>query len=48
MYVFLIVLYIFIKCRKDFDAEREIELEKHEKCRKSVDSIHEEEDPETK
>ncbi|KAI5394203.1 la protein 1 [Lathyrus oleraceus] len=36
-----------LKPKKDFDAEREIELEKHEKCRKSVDSIHEEEDPET-
>ncbi|XP_058724636.1 la protein 1 [Vicia villosa] len=36
-----------LKPKKDFDAEREIELEKHEKCRKSVDSNHEEEEPET-
>ncbi|KAL5055260.1 hypothetical protein RYX36_035942, partial [Vicia faba] len=35
-----------IKCRKDFDADREIELEKHEKCRKSVESNHEEDEPE--
>ncbi|CAI8605661.1 unnamed protein product [Vicia faba] len=35
-----------LKPKKDFDAEREIELEKHEKCCKSVNSNHEEEDPE--
>lgn len=35
------IVCIFMKCRKDFDAEREKDLEKHEKCRKSVDASHE-------
>ncbi|XP_004498482.1 la protein 1 [Cicer arietinum] len=30
-----------LKPKKDFDAEREKDLEKHEKCRKSVDASHE-------
>jgi hypothetical protein len=30
-----------MKCRKDFDAEREKELEKHAKYHKPADSNHE-------